>query len=463
MSFEDDLKKLGDDVSNLVDNAINSQNFQQLNQKITDSINQLVYPRKNGAHPDTPPGEGPYQQQERRYRKTGSENRGPYSGTGQDSYRHTGQNSYRRTERNSYTRTEPRSYTRTSPDSYSRRSGSPQNHGEYQPQRYQWQPPSRMLRRHLFISTVDAAFLGGFQTTIGATLAVIFGFSSLSILAALFSGSFNSSIAGAVFSLLICLLPTAAGGYLIYRGKTNRRLCRHFRLSQNFIGPRDYITIEELSERLGLSREDTLDEVHAMLEKRMFRQGHLDRQETCLMITDQMYQKYLDLEKEQAARQREEMEREQELAEKGLSPEYLEMVKECETYLSNIHQCACDLSGAAIASKIQRLELVVSRILEAVKKQPKKAQDLQKFMNYYMPTTWKLLDSYRNFEKEPIQSENILKTKKEIEETLDTINNAFETLLNDLFQSTAWDISSDISVLETMLAQEGLTGNKMKF
>lgn len=46
MSFEDDLKKLGDDVSNLVDNAINSQNFQQLNQKITDSINQLVYPRK---------------------------------------------------------------------------------------------------------------------------------------------------------------------------------------------------------------------------------------------------------------------------------------------------------------------------------------------------------------------------------------------------------------------------------
>ena len=280
MSFEDDLKKLGDDVSNLVDNAINSQNFQQLNQKITDSINQLVYPRKNGAHPDTPPDEGPYQQQERRYRKPGSEDR-----------------------------------------------------GDYQPQRYQWQPPSRMLRRHLFMSTADVAFLGGFQTTIGAILAVIFGFSSLSILAALFSGSFNSSIAGAVFSLLVCLLPTAAGGYLIHRGKTNRRLCRHFRLSQNFIGPRDYITIEELSERLDLSREDTLDEVHAMLEKRMFRQGHLDRQETCLMITDQMYQKYLDLEKEQAARQREEMEREQELAEKGLSPEYLEMVKE----LSLIH------------------------------------------------------------------------------------------------------------------------------
>ena len=77
-------------------------------------------------------------------------------------------------------------------------------------------------------------------------------------------------------------------------------------------------------------------------------------------------------------------------------------------------------------------------------------------MDYYMPTTWKLLDAYRSFENEPIQSDNILRTKKEIEDTLDTINAAFEKLLDDLFQTTAWDISSDISVLQTMLAQEGL-------
>lgn len=432
MSFEDDLKKLGDDVSNLVDNAVNSQNFQQLNQKITDSINQFVYPRRNRQTFDTTPEEGPYQQQERRYRKPDSINGKPY-----DTKEHT----------------------------YSRRTQTSGERSSYQPQRYRWQPPSArtITRRQLFMSTTDVAFLGGFQTTVGAILAVVFGIPLLSILIALLSGSFNSSLAGMIVSFLFCLIPTAVGGYLIHRGKTNRRLCKHFRLSQNFIGPRDYITIEELSERLNLSLEDTLDEVHTMLEKRMFRQGHLDRQETCLMITDKMYQQYLDLERQQEEKLKQEAQREQELTEKGLSPEYLDMVKECETYLSNIHQCADDLSGTAIAPKIQRLELIVSRILEAVKKQPKKAQDLQKFMNYYMPTTWKLLDSYRSFEKEPIQSENIRKTKKEIEETLDTINNAFETLLNDLFQSTAWDISSDISVLETMLAQEGLTGNKMKF
>ena len=58
-----------------------------------------------------------------------------------------------------------------------------------------------------------------------------------------------------------------------------------------------------------------------------------------------------------------------------------------------------------------------------------------------------------------MQGENILSSKKEIEDTLDTLNMAFEKLLDDLFQDTAWDVSSDISVLKTMLAQEGLTEN----
>ena len=87
MSFEDDLRKLGDDVSNLVDNAVNSQNFQQLNQKITDSINQFIYPRRNsGQRFDPPPEDGPYQQQERRYRKPDSMNGKPYDTARQASY-----------------------------------------------------------------------------------------------------------------------------------------------------------------------------------------------------------------------------------------------------------------------------------------------------------------------------------------------------------------------------------------
>ena len=59
---------------------------------------------------------------------------------------------------------------------------------------------------------------------------------------------------------------------------------------------------------------------------------------------------------------------------------------------------------------------------------------------------------------QPIAGQNIESTKKEIEATLDTLNTAFENFLDSFFEEKAWDISSDITVLQTMLAQEGLTG-----
>ena len=79
-------------------------------------------------------------------------------------------------------------------------------------------------------------------------------------------------------------------------------------------------------------------------------------------------------------------------------------------------------------------------------------------MSYYLPTIEKLLDAYCTLEEQNMSGPNIDKTKLEIEDALDTINKAFETLLDGFFEHTSWDISSDISVLNSMLAQEGLTG-----
>ena len=72
------------------------------------------------------------------------------------------------------------------------------------------------------------------------------------------------------------------------------------------------------------------------------------------------------------------------------------------------------------------------------------------------------MDAYRKLDDQTVQGENISSAKREIEGTMDTINLAFENLLDDLFQDMAMDISTDISVLETMLAQEGLTDNSMR-
>ena len=77
-------------------------------------------------------------------------------------------------------------------------------------------------------------------------------------------------------------------------------------------------------------------------------------------------------------------------------------------------------------------------------------------MDYYLATAIKLLEAYEELDAQPVAGENILSSKAEIEATLDTLNVAFEKILDSLFQDTAWDVSSDISVLNTVLAQEGL-------
>ena len=81
---------------------------------------------------------------------------------------------------------------------------------------------------------------------------------------------------------------------------------------------------------------------------------------------------------------------------------------------------------------------------------------LKKMMDYYLPMI-ELLDAREDMDGQPVQGENITASKKEIEETIDTLNIAFEKLLDSIFRDTAWDVSTDISVLHTVLAQEGLT------
>ena len=93
-----------------------------------------------------------------------------------------------------------------------------------------------------------------------------------------------------------------------------------------------------------------------------------------------------------------------------------------------------------------------------MEKDPEDAGELKKMMSYYLPTTKKLLDAYCEMDEQPIAGENVENTKREIENALDTLNTAFEKLLDGFFEEKAWDISSDIQVLQNMLAQEGLTG-----
>ena len=110
-----------------------------------------------------------------------------------------------------------------------------------------------------------------------------------------------------------------------------------------------------------------------------------------------------------------------------------------------------------MSGKISRLEEVSGRIFALAQKDPDKKAQLQKFMNYYLPTALKLLNTYASLSRQAVEGTNITEAKQSIERSMDLLVTAFENQLDKLFQSDALDVTTDIAALEGMLNMDGLT------
>lgn len=262
----------------------------------------------------------------------------------------------------------------------------------------------------------------------------------------------NGSGFGAIFGLVFGAGILGAGLAVGVNGTRKMKRTKRFRLYRDVIGRKTVITFGELASAVGESVDFIKKDVHDMVIRKMFVQGHFDDEDTMLILSDEAYGQYKTL----MATKKKELEDEAELVSAGLTPAGREILMQGETYISKIREANDRLPGVVISAKLQTLEDVIKRLIQEVRKQPSSATELRKLMNYYLPTTWKLIESYEEIESETVQTAEMKKTKANIESTLDTINDAFERLLDNLFRKQAVDISSDISVLNTMLTQEGL-------
>lgn len=286
--------------------------------------------------------------------------------------------------------------------------------------------------------------------------AALFGYSMFLaggiLQAALLPSSFAAVFAG------ICTAAAMAGGVIRHR-------VRRFKNYIKTMGAKDFYSIEGLADAVRKKEKFVIKDLKRMIRKGWFKEGHLDEQETCFMLTDESYQMYQEAQKE-LERRKEEAERlarEQELLENDPVRKQLKVtIEEGKEYIRRIREINDDIPGEEISNKLYRLERVCTKIFEHIEDNPEKLPDIRKFMSYYLPTTLKLVQTYHEFSEQPVQGANIMNAKKEIEEMLDGINQAFEKMFDKLFEDDAMDISTDISVLSMMLAQEGLLEDEFK-
>lgn len=150
---------------------------------------------------------------------------------------------------------------------------------------------------------------------------------------------------------------------------------------------------------------------------------------------------------------------EPELEEK-LPPELQSVIYQGKRAIADIRRLNDEIPDERISAQIDLIERLTAQIFDCVRKNPKKLSQIRQFLNYYLPTTIKLMEQYVTLQNQSLKTENITEGMQKIEDLLDKVIIAFQRQLDALFEADVVDITADIRVMEQMMASEGLTNKK---
>lgn len=243
-----------------------------------------------------------------------------------------------------------------------------------------------------------------------------------------------------VVELLQDCAIAGAGGLMLGKGIKMDRAVKRYANYLAVIGNAQSMSFRRLSEITGRPEKKVIDDLERMIEKNYFGPtayldqglGYFFRSRTAA--------------EEAAAKQRTAAATPKE-AEQGYAG-----------VLRDIRRANDRIADPILSAKIDRLEEVTAQIFRVIEKDAKKEKQVRTFLEYYLPTTQKLLDSYAEFEAAGVDGENLRMAKEKIEETMDNIVQGFEHQLDALYAAEAMDIQSDIDVMNNMMKRDSAMG-----
>ena len=426
MSYNDSLDDLGDAIDAIIDRAINSKDFQNLDETIRKAVNSAV--------------------------DTGSEavRRAAHTATRKSAARRKVVDA--REDEPLYV---PGSKRPEQPNVniYSSTLGSTRA-GRAQ----------RDKRLPVLYQNPTGKLVGGILKTVGGGIMTLTGVGGLlgsGLTAALVNGLGGAMSVLGVFSAVLL----GGGVWLLTSGIRSVMRVGRFEKYLKALGSKTHCELNQLARMVGKSPKFVRKELKGMIDDGMFLEGHLDEEETSLITSDDSYVHYLEVRQKQAVQRQQEVaetkKQQDDAEEQKRDARVQEVLDRGNAFIRDIRACNDAIPGQEISDKISRMETLVRKIFDRVEEHPEVVPELKKLMDYYLPMTVKLLKAYADMDAQPVQGGNIQNSKREIEATLDTLNTAFEKLLDSIFKTTALDVSSDISVLNTLLAQEGLTDDEL--
>ncbi len=298
---------------------------------------------------------------------------------------------------------------------------------------------------------VQERFTGVRHADAGATVKTVFGW-ILAVFGLL--GTLGAVIDWAgVWSVLSAIAVALGGGALVLSAVTGRRKEAKFRRCMTVSGDRGVVDMKKLSRTMGVELAEADKLVTEMVDRGFYGERAYIDHERCLLVIDvedmrDVYRREDEAQKAAAAAK-----------EKADTDEARAKMNEYERYIDLIEQADIDIEDGPMSEKIQRMKSITAAIFQEVEAHPEKRHQIDRFMNYYLPTTLKLLESYARIERQGVSGENMAKAKADIEGIADTLVAGYEKQLDKLYRAEAMDIAGDVSVIENMLKRDGLSGS----
>lgn len=255
-------------------------------------------------------------------------------------------------------------------------------------------------------------------------------------------------------TLAIGAISSFAAGFVLERwGKLAKNRALRYKKYIRELGNNTVVTIDDLCSCAAVEPETVIKDLTYFIKKDYFKEARLVENNSIFILDKKTYEVYKNNYKDVYLGNKNE-----ENLEEGKVDSALEIGK---SYITEIAAYLPRLPEN-IQTDVTKLLSIVREIFKQIKKDPERIEELSKFMDYYLPTTVSLLKRYNEFSESEVVTESQKNSMKEIEKTISTIDEAFLKLLNEIYGNVAMDINSDITVLTTMLKQEGLLDNDFK-
>ena len=272
---------------------------------------------------------------------------------------------------------------------------------------------------------------------IGGAVAAIFAFASaMTFVDTLSWGGWRYLLE----DMLPLLTFTAGGVGAWWAGMRQKKKLRRYRQYLAMIGPKQAVSMSALSSAMGRSPEKVREDLQDMLDEGCFPAGYLDYGGDMLVLSDGGLRERPKPEPERKAKP---------------SPG-----EEENAVLAEIRAVNEAIAHPALSAQIDRIGVITAKIFDYQKTHPEKSPQLHSFLSYYLPTTLKILRAYAQLESQGIEGANITAAKKRIEGMMDKVVEGFEKQLDQLFQGDVLDVTTDVQVLEQMLAKDGLSSGE---